>query len=551
MNNHTIPAAPKAAIISALPASIQHIITSLEKMQTFSPSLVRNIVMEANVTAEELSTYERYDHVPCDSYGRTMVYDGGYFEIMVMSWQPGDMSGIHDHGHTQWGAVQVFGNAEHAAFMIMDDEITTLSRVTMKSGQVVAVGHQLVHQMGNGGAEDKYISLHVYGNYDRTEGITEDARIFDFSEGSIQFNDGGAFFALPETAVKRREPVPAPDFSTWLRHQTELIKRINRCTPEHPYKGTHDLDKLSAQLFDKENHAAFMEAVVLNLDEQGHTTDSNHWKILNWELKDAAAMQQNLLSQENTSDNFSNYAAVYDEVIGKPCLSSFMADYLRFFAKQYDVNLSASTVLSIGCGTGLVERFIIDEMGVQQSNLLGIDFSEAMVKVASESINAEWGDALHLDPAVQTWDLAYCGLNVLQYLGHEAIEEAVQRVSAVVNDGGYFVGDFITPDHIRTYSNVQFSEDGKILSLRTPKLVEIDNYIYQRSEIINVNCSGDKMRITHEGEHDRFLPALSRVRAYFEESFGQVDIYDAISLQAIEKGRDTCASTRYLVVAKK
>jgi hypothetical protein len=66
---------------------------------------------------------------------------------MVMSWRPGDFSTIHDHGYTQWGAVQVFGPAEHATFRIDDDKIATLARWRMKNRDVIGVHHDLLHQM--------------------------------------------------------------------------------------------------------------------------------------------------------------------------------------------------------------------------------------------------------------------------------------------------------------------------------------------------------------------------------------------------------------------
>ncbi|MBK8652429.1 MAG: hypothetical protein IPN20_00430 [Haliscomenobacter sp.] len=51
-----------------------------------------------------ITPWADFDHPDADSYGRKMAYKGPNFEIMVMSWKPGDFSSIHDHGHTQWGS---------------------------------------------------------------------------------------------------------------------------------------------------------------------------------------------------------------------------------------------------------------------------------------------------------------------------------------------------------------------------------------------------------------------------------------------------------------
>ncbi len=152
---------------------------------------------------EELNPWETYDHPLVDSYGRKLVFANDFFEIMVMSWTPGDVSAIHDHGYTQWGAVQVFGPAEHATFWVQDDSINTLSREVMQPGKVIAVGHQLIHQMSNR-SQEKFLSLHVYGvntvGFDQ-KSVTANARIWNVTDGIIQYTDGGVFFALPEEQI--------------------------------------------------------------------------------------------------------------------------------------------------------------------------------------------------------------------------------------------------------------------------------------------------------------------------------------------------------------
>ncbi len=130
------------------------------------------------------------------------------------------------------------------------------------------------------------------------------------------------------------------------------------------------------------------------------------------------------------------------------------------------INHTKLTKVNIYC---LIKVF---KLGMKQENLLGIDISEAMIHVASQRIQAEIGDVMEIDPTVQTWDLAFCGLNIFQYLPHQQFADAIHKVAAVVKPSGYFFGDFITSDHIRWYPNLIFSEDQQIISLRTPKLIE-------------------------------------------------------------------------------
>lgn len=537
--------------ISDMPHSIQNIIHRIESEKTLTPAKVRTIVKYAHVQLEDLIPWFNYSHSPLDSYGRKQVYNGGYFNIMVMSWLPGDFSAIHDHGKVEWGAVQVFGNAEHAIFYIQDDQIRTLSRTQMKAGQIVAVSHELVHQMGNPTREN-WVSLHIYGTSRVMSNVTEEERIMDFDEDTIKRGNGGAFYALPETEIVYRQPGLQPDFMTWLRDTVETIKRLRTIEQADMQCTNKNIRKLIFDLFDPRRGHAFWRDLEENIDQNGHQTNSVFWKLLNQELKSAAKLQADLQKRHQPDkDSFYDYAELYDEIIGEPCLNNFMSNYLLFFKKNYAIDLPNTEILSIGCGTGLIEQFMIEHLGVKYENVYGIDLSEAMIKLASRRIRAEIGDALTLDPAIRKWDMAYSGLNVFQYLDHRFLENVISQTAKIIKPHGYFLGDFITPDHIRWYPNVIFSENKKIVSLRTPKLIEKENCIYQRSHIINLSYQNNKMRIVDQGSHDRFLPPLGRVRHYFERNFGKVDIFDALSLEPISESADTCASTRYVVIAQK
>ena len=193
-----------------------------------------------------------------------------------------------------------------------------------------------------------------------------------------------------------------------------------------------------------------------------------------------------------------------------------------------------------------------EDMGVSYENLYGIDVSPAMVQVARQRMQADVGDILHLDPSVRQWDVAFSGLNVFHYLPHEQLPEAIRRTAGIIKPGGYFVGDFITPDHIRWYPNLMYSDDKKIISLRTPELVEEQGRVFQASDIINLDYSSGKLEVHYAGRHRRFLPPIHRVRQYFADAFGgPVSLYDAHSLEEIPEWADSCPSTRYVVVARK
>ncbi len=536
-----------------LPFAIQDLIRMLEEAKDLTPRKARGLLISANLQQEDLEPWAEFEHPIRDCYGRKLIFDGGYFEMMAMSWTPGDVSAIHDHGYTEWGAVQVFGPAEHAVFLVQDGEMTTLSRAEVKPGEVMAVGHQLVHQLGNP-SNTNFMSFHMYGCYGRSKGgITADARIFDLAENTVQRTDGGVFFAMPENQIKRREEGPHPDYLTWLRNVIELKNRIDRIRRHMDLPA--DLEERDSavieKLCDPSHWDRFVNDLFLHVDPRtGHMKDMGYWRLIRNELIAAAKVQKSLLFSDDEGDPFYTYAELYDDVIGQPCLDEFIAEYLQFVFDKYKIDRHTAKLLSIGCGTGIVEEYLIQKMGLSGDRLLGIDKSEAMVKVASRRITARAEDILAMSD--QTWDITYCGLNVFQYLSPEQLDGALSVTAQITKPGGYFIGDFITPDHIRTYPHVVRSKSGNVISLRNPVLIEEENYTFQQSEILNVSRNNDRLLITNEGKHLRFLPPMWRLRREFEKAFqSKVDIYDAVTLNPIGDKADTCPSTRYLLVAQK
>ncbi|MEM8993690.1 MAG: cysteine dioxygenase family protein [Acidobacteriota bacterium] len=210
-----------------LSKNIRCLIEAVEACEELTPVRTRQLLEEATLSASDLAPWADYDHPRTDSYGRRMLFDGGCFELMVMSWAPGDMSAIHDHGFTQWGAVRLFGDAEHAMFKVSDGEMRTVERAVYPEGSVVAVSHDMVHQMGNRG-DKPFLSLHLYGCYEREGDVTAEARLYELDRGEVCRTSGGVFFDLPESAVLRSEAGPKPDFPTWLRHQVALLRRLTR-----------------------------------------------------------------------------------------------------------------------------------------------------------------------------------------------------------------------------------------------------------------------------------------------------------------------------------
>ena len=207
---------------------VRKLIASLQGADQLTPAQVVDIVLDAEITEDDLMPWADFEHPVSDSYGRKLVFDGGHFEIMVMSWLSGDFSAIHDHGSTQWGAVQCFGAGQHYLYGFRDGIVHTAKEDHYSPGSVRAVGNNLIHQMGNGGVEP-FLSLHVYGvSSPANSAVTADARIFDLFEGCIQHTDGGVFFCLPDSQINHRVEGVRGDRETVVRHHRHMKNRLER-----------------------------------------------------------------------------------------------------------------------------------------------------------------------------------------------------------------------------------------------------------------------------------------------------------------------------------
>ena len=90
----------------ALPHALVKLIEGLEQGRVDGVSAVVHQLTELDINASDLTPWFDFSHPVRDSYGRQPVRIGANYELMVMSWLPGDYSAIHDHGAAEWGAVR-------------------------------------------------------------------------------------------------------------------------------------------------------------------------------------------------------------------------------------------------------------------------------------------------------------------------------------------------------------------------------------------------------------------------------------------------------------
>lgn len=333
----------------------------------------------------------------------------------------------------------------------------------------------------------------------------------------------------------------------------QLKAGVTMLNPNKTLAELKDFEKQALDYFLSAHHwPALVTFLKERIDENGHITDSRAWKKLYTSLKQAAQLQDHFRSEEKQQEPFQRYAKIYDAVIGQPCLDGFMSNYLQVVKGKYLADFSDQKILSLGCGTGLVEAHMLAVFGMNVEQIYGIDISAGMVAQARKRIHADVIDLLQFEGQSAQWDLVYCGLNVFHYLPPENLEVAIAKAASFLKAGAYFLGDFITTDHIRWYPNVIFSADEQVVTLRNPSLLAIGGKLYQESEIFNIHQEAGELWVNYAGKHRRYLPSMERVRKLFERYFkGGVQLFDAHSMDLIGPDADTCASTRYVVLARR
>jgi predicted metal-dependent enzyme (double-stranded beta helix superfamily) len=210
-----------------LPPPVADLLHAVERAGDLTPARAAALLRAARLTPADLTRWQDLRHPAADSYGRKLIGRGPRFELMLMSWAPGDYSAIHDHGRAEWGAVRYFGAADHVVFDLTDGALSIRERMQTRGGDVYEVDAELIHLMGNSGDRPLF-SLHLYGRAEPDAAITGSARVFDLFEDRIQRTDGGVFHCLPEREIARREPGPAADAETRLLHHRLMLGRVER-----------------------------------------------------------------------------------------------------------------------------------------------------------------------------------------------------------------------------------------------------------------------------------------------------------------------------------
>lgn len=208
---------------------ITKLIDTLNTRTKWNNTMLLELIANLEINEEDIRQYQSYNHnVEC-SYGRNELYTNEYFRIYLMSWDAGDATAIHDHGSTDWGCVQFFGETEHRLYSLEDEILKLKEKEKICSGSIVPVSGQLIHLMANTGT-DSVCTLHIYGsNCPRQE--DETALVFQPEKGQTVTTLGTAYLNMQESEIISRSELPKmfqADYQDYLQLITPFYKRIGQ-----------------------------------------------------------------------------------------------------------------------------------------------------------------------------------------------------------------------------------------------------------------------------------------------------------------------------------
>ena len=125
------------------------------------PAGMRDILERLVVSPEELTVHALFSE---RRYARNLVHKTDRFEIMIMGWNSGQRSSIHDHAGSLGGLKILRGELTESLFeKAPNGMIKSLSSVDYSAGEMRVEETHLIHQISNLQDENRQsISIHVY-----------------------------------------------------------------------------------------------------------------------------------------------------------------------------------------------------------------------------------------------------------------------------------------------------------------------------------------------------------------------------------------------------
>lgn len=123
---------------------------------------VKNILQNLHFNEKEWRQYAKFSH---GHYTRNLIGYDEKFTILLLCWEKGQMSPIHDHAGSNCWVKVLDGNLEETVYQVTEDGngVHSPNASVYHPEQVTYISDSLgVHRMGNATTSDVAVSLHIY-----------------------------------------------------------------------------------------------------------------------------------------------------------------------------------------------------------------------------------------------------------------------------------------------------------------------------------------------------------------------------------------------------
>jgi len=125
-------------------------------------------------------------------YGRQVLLSGDHLEAMLATWTRGAHCAPHTHGGSIGGVRVIQGEGLHRVYQVRGGRLALAREHSLRPGDIVAAGADLIHSMGDAGGDVPMMTLHLY-----TDAI-DHMLVYDLLRDRTLVVDGGCGAWIPD-----------------------------------------------------------------------------------------------------------------------------------------------------------------------------------------------------------------------------------------------------------------------------------------------------------------------------------------------------------------
>jgi cysteine dioxygenase len=126
----------------------------------FNVTEYKHLLTGLNLSPNDLQQYYSFSN---DSYTRNRIVKTDGYEMLLICWEVGQMSPVHNHGSSQCFVYCIEGNVFENKYRYENSEMVFGTSKKMNAGDSNFIhDHDVYHEFGNASKTARAVSLHLY-----------------------------------------------------------------------------------------------------------------------------------------------------------------------------------------------------------------------------------------------------------------------------------------------------------------------------------------------------------------------------------------------------